>query len=114
MKPLLIATAALSLLTSQVRAADPELSVDTKRMLAYGSLAVMTGACKTTLTSDQKARLNTGLQKAAEAQKQMGEAEFTETMKVVGTQVGQNRSQICGALTPDFIETSLEEAAAGE
>ena len=113
-KTFLVAITLTALLTSQARAADTELSTDTKRLLAYGSLAVMTGACKTTLTSDQEARLNDGLQKASQAQKELTEAQFTEAMKVVGTQVGQNREQICNALTPEFVETSLEEAAAGE
>lgn len=102
------------LLTTQARAADPELSTDTKRLLAYGTLAVMTGACKTTMTPDQQKRLNTGMQAASEAQKELTEAQFTEAMKTVGAQVGQNKEQICTALTPEFIESSLEEAAAGE
>lgn len=112
-KTFLVAMTATALLTSQARAADPELSIDTKRLLAYGSLAVMAGACKATLTPDQESRLNDGLQKASQAQKELTEAQFTEAMKVVGTQVGQNKEQICGALTPDFIESSLEDAAAG-
>ena len=102
-----------ALLTSQARAADPELSTDTKRLLAYGTLAVMTGACKTTLTPEQKSTLNSGLQKASEAQKDLSEAQFTDAMKVVGTQVGQNKEQICAALTPEYVDSSLEEAAAG-
>lgn len=114
MKSCVVVVSVALLLSSQARAADPELSVDTKRMLAYGSLAVMTGACKTTLTPEQKSRLNTGMQKSAEAQKELTEAQFTETMKTVGAQVGQNREQICGALTPEFVDQSLEEAAAGE
>ncbi len=114
MKTFFVAMIATTLLMSQARAADPELSTDTKRLLAYGSLAVMTGACKTTLTPDQETRLNGGLQKASQAQKDMSEAQFTEAMKVVGTQVGQNKEQICNALTPEFVDSSLEEAAAGE
>lgn len=113
-KILLVAVSATVLFTSQVRAADPELSTDTKRMLAYGTLAVMTGACKTTLTADQRTKMNTGLQQAAEAQKELTEAQFTDMMKSVGAQVGQNKDQVCAALTPEFVNTSLEEAAAGE
>ena len=105
---------ALILLTSQARADDPELSVDTKRMLAYGTLAVMTGACKTTLPPAQAAELKSGLEKAADAQHDFSEADFTEAMKAVGAQVGSNKAQICAALTPDYITTSLEQAAAGE
>jgi hypothetical protein len=74
---------------------------------------VMAGSCKTTLTPDQESRLNSGLQKASEAQKELTEAQFTETMKTVGAQVGQNREQICSALTPEFVESSLVDAAAG-
>lgn len=114
MKPLLLAFTALALMASHARAADGELSIDTKRMLAYGTLAVMTGACKTSLTPAQQTQMNTGLQKAADAQKDLTEDQFTEAMKVVGAQVGQNKEQICASLTPDFIATSLEEAANGE
>ncbi len=114
MKMFLLAATAISLLGSQARAADPELSADTKRMLSYGTLAVMTGACKTNLPPDQAAQIRTGLQKAAEAQKDMTQEQFTEAMKTVGAQVGENKEQICASLTPEFIATSLEEAAAGE
>ena len=110
---LLAGFAATALLTSQARAADPELSSDAKRMLAYGTLAVMTAACKTSLTPAQTAQVKTGMQKAAEAQKDLTPADFTELMKTVGTQVGQNQEQVCASLTPEFIATSLEEAAAG-
>ena len=115
MKRLLLAGVTVTaLLASQARAADPELSADTKRMLAYGTLAVMTGACKTSLPPEQAAQITTGLQKAADAQKDMTQAQFTDAMKTVGAQVGQNKDQICASLTPDFIATSLEEAAAGD
>lgn len=114
MKSFLIATVAVLVLTTQARAADPELSIDTKRMLAYGTLAVMTGGCKTPLTPAQSAKIRSGLEQASEAQKQFTEAEFTDAMKAVGAQVGANKEQVCGALTPEYIDTSLEEAAAGE
>ena len=113
MKTLLFAAAIATLLASQARAADPELSIDAKRMLAYGTLAVMTGACKTSLAPDQAAQIKTGLAKASEAQQDLTEADFTEIMKAAGTQVGQNKAQVCASLTPGFIATSLEEAAAG-
>jgi hypothetical protein len=114
MKTLLLAgIAAITMLTAQARAADPELSADTKRMLAYGTLAVMTGSCKTTLTAAQTSLIRNGMQKAADAQKDLTQEQFTEAMKTVGAQVGQNREQVCSALTPEFIDTSLEEAAAG-
>ena len=114
MRTLLVTVAVTALLTAQARAADPELALDTKRMLAYGTLAVMTGACKTALTPAQSAEMNGGLQKAAEAQKELTPEQFTEMMKTVGAQVGQNKDQVCSSLTPEFIVTSLEEAAAGE
>jgi len=113
MKALLLTFALAALLIPQARAADAELSIDAKRMLAYGTLAVMTGACKTTLTQDQDAQIKNGLQKASEAQQELTQAQFSEAMKAVGAQVGQNKEQICASLTPDFIATSLEDAAAG-
>lgn len=113
MKTLLFAAAVATLLTSQARAADPELSIDAKRMLAYGTLAVMTGACKTSLAPGQSAQIKTGLTKAAEAQQDFTEADFTEMMKAAGAQIGQNKAEVCASLTPDFIATSLDEAAAG-
>ena len=94
MRTLLLAATTIGLLTSQARAADPELSIDTKRMLAYGTLAVMTGACKTTLAPGQATQIKTGLQKASEAQQEMNQDEFTQEMKAVGAQVGQNMDQI--------------------
>lgn len=111
-KTTLIALAAL-LLATQARADDADLSLDTKRMLAYGTLAVMTGACKTPLSSAQSTQMKSGLEKAATAQDQLSEADFTEAMKAVGAQVGGNKEQICSSLTPDFINTSLADAAAG-
>jgi hypothetical protein len=114
MKRLLLTAAIAGLLSPQARAADPELSIEAKRMLAYGTLAVMTGACQTTLTSDQAAQIKMGLRKAAEAQQQLTQEQFTDLMKVVGTQVGENKDQVCTSLTPDFIATSLEEAANGD
>lgn len=114
MKSLLIATVAALLLTTQARAADPELSIDSKRMLAYGTLAVLTGACKTPLTPAQSAKIKSGLEQSSEAQKQFTEAEFTDAMKGVGAQVGANKEQVCDAMTPEFVDTSLEQAAAGE
>jgi hypothetical protein len=109
----LAATLAATLLAAPARAADPELSTDTKRMLAYGTLAVLTGACKVEVTTEQDSRIKTGLSTAAAAQKDLTEAQFTEAMKAVGTQVGQNREQVCAALTPDFIDSSLTDADEG-
>jgi hypothetical protein len=114
MKPIVVALAIAALLASQARAANAELSIDAKRMLAYGTLAVMTGACKTSLTAEQSAEIKTGLEKAAQAQKDFSEADFTELMKAAGAQVGEHKAETCAALTPDFIATSLKEAAAGE
>lgn len=111
---LLVVMTVAAMLTTQARAADPELSIDTKRLLAYGSLAVMTGACKTSLTPDQASRLKIGLRTSSEAQKDLTQAQFTEAMKLVGSQLGENKAQICGALSPEFIESSLKEAEAGE
>ena len=113
MKTLLLTAVAAALLASQARAAEPELSIDAKRMLSYGTLAVMTGACKTTLTPDQAARIKAGLAHSSEAQKELPQDAFTEAMKAVGTQVGQNKDQVCAGLPPEFIETSLTDAAEG-
>ncbi len=112
MKTTLLAIAAL-LLTTQARAQDTELSLDAKRMLAYGTMAVMTGACKTPLTTDQSTKMKAGLEKAAAAQKDFSEADFTEMMKAAGAQVGSNKAEVCAALTPDFINAGLDDAAAG-
>ena len=109
----LVAAACLSL-TAPAWADDPELSADTKRMLSYGTLAVMTRSCQTKLTPAQTSKLNTGLEQSAKAQMDMNEAEFTEAMKAVGAQVGANRQQICAALTPEYVDTSLAAAATGD
>lgn len=110
---LLASLAALTLLTTQAKAADAELSTDAKRMLAYGTLAVMTRACKIELPPAQSTQIQTGLEKAANAQTDLTQAQFTDMMKDVGTQVGQNKEQVCAGLTPDFISSSLDDAAAG-
>lgn len=112
MKTILLATAAL-LTISQARAQDADLSLDAKRMLSYGTLAVMTGACKTPLTPAQSKQIKTGLEKASEAQTQFSEADFTEMMKAAGAQVGANKAEVCAALTPEFIASNIEDAAAG-
>lgn len=114
MKPVLVAFTIAALLGSQVHAADAEMSIDARRMLAYGTLAVMTGACKTNLTAEQSAEIKTGLETAAQAQKDFSEADFTELMKAAGAQLAEHKAETCAALTPDFIATSLKEAEAGE
>lgn len=114
MKKVFVALALAGLVTSQAHAAGAELSQDTKRMLAYGTLAVMTGACKTPMTPAQTSKMKNGLEKAAEAQKDLTPDMFTEAMKAVGTQVGENKEQICASLTPEFVDSSLEEAATGD
>jgi hypothetical protein len=111
-KTILLTTVAL-LLVSQAHAQDAELSIDTKRMLAYGTLAVMTGACKTPLTAAQSSQIKSGLEKAATAQTELSEADFTEMMKAAGAQVGANKAEVCAALTPEFITAGIKDAAAG-
>lgn len=110
---LVIAGLMAALSASQARAAEPELSIDAKRMLSYGALAVMTGICKPDLTTSQTAEIQKGLQTSAEAQHDLTQAQFTDLMKAVGAQVGQNKDQTCAALTPAFIDTSLKSAADG-
>ena len=112
MKTTLLATAALFLAT-HAYAQDADLSLETKRMLAYGTLAVMTGACKTPLTPTQSSQIKTGLEKSAAAQTELSEADFTEMMKAAGAQVGANKAEVCAALTPDFINSGIADAAAG-
>lgn len=113
MKTMLLATAAL-LLAAQAHAQDAELSLETRRMLSYGTLAVMTGACKTPLTAEQSAQIKSGLEKAATAQTELSEADFTEMMKAAGAQVGANKAEVCAALTPEFIASGIADAAAGK
>ena len=113
MKLLILASLTAVVLASPTRAAEPDLSIETKRMLSYGSLAVMTGICKPTLAPGQADQIQTGLQAAAEAQHDLTPAQFTEAMKTVGTRVGEDRDQICAALTPEFIATSLKNAVDG-
>ena len=113
MKTILLATAAL-LLVSQAHAQDAELSLETRRMLAYGTLAVMTGACKTPLTPAQSSQIKSGLENASNAQTELSEGDFTEMMKAAGAQIGANKAEVCAALTPEFIKTSIADAAAGK
>ena len=114
MKLLVLASLAAAVLASPTRAAEPELSTDTKRMLSYGSLAVMTGICKPTLAPGQADQIQAGLQAAAEAQHDLTPAQFTEAMKAVGARVGEDKEKVCAALTPEFIATSLKSAVDGE
>ncbi|GEM_PF-4993145 len=113
MKTILLATAAF-LLVSQAHAQDAEMSLETRRMLAYGTLAVMTGACKTPLTPAQSSQIKTGLETASKAQTELSEGDFTEMMKAAGAQVGANKAEVCAALTPEFISNGIADAAAGK
>lgn len=113
MKVILLAAAIAGVLPMSARAADGELSLETRQMLAYGTLAVLTGVCKTPLTAAQSAQIKTGLEKAAKAQQELTEADFTAQMKGAGAQIGENREQVCAAVTPEFVANSLEEAADG-
>jgi len=112
-KTILLATAAF-LLVSQAHAQDAEMSLETRRMLAYGTLAVMTGACKTPLTPAQSSQIKTGLETASKAQTELSEGDFTEMMKAAGAQVGANKAEVCAALTPEFISNGIADAAAGK
>ncbi|HEY0205840.1 MAG TPA: hypothetical protein VGC15_16980 [Acetobacteraceae bacterium] len=112
MNKFLLAATLAALLTSQARAADSESWIDAKRMLAYGTLTVITSACKTNLTADQAVQIKTGLQKASDSQHDMTQDEFTDVMKAVGAEIGENKDEICATITPDFIATSLKDAAA--
>lgn len=113
MKKISLATLAACLLTSSAMAVGPELSLDSRRLLSYGTLAVMTGACKVQLTSEQESRLRKGMSAAADAQKDFTQDEFKELMKDAGTQVGANKESVCAELTPSFVEKSLKDAADG-
>ena len=113
MKLLVLASLGAIALASPTRAAEPDLSIEAKRMLSYGSLAVMTGICKPTLAPGQADQIQAGLQAAAEAQHDLTQAQFTDAMKAVGTQVGGNKEQVCAALTPDFVDTGLKNASDG-
>ncbi len=114
MNRFLLTAVLCSIVAGQARAADPELSIDARRMLGFGTLAVMIGACKPVVTAEQTAQINKGLEAAADKQKDFTEDEFTEMMKAAGAQIGTNRAAVCGALTPDYIDTSIKQAAAGE
>lgn len=43
----------------------------------------------------------------------MTQARFTDAMRAVGARVGENWQQVCAALTPDVIDTSLKSAVDG-
>lgn len=113
MKPLLLAATVTALLTTQGWAADPKTWIDAKRMVAFGTLAVVTTSCRTPLTPQQDAQIKTGLQLASATQQVLTQREFTEAMKAVGAEVGENKDEICAGLTPESVAVSLKDAIAG-
>lgn len=108
--------AAAFLLTACVAgsAVAQDLSLDAKRMLAYGTTAVMVGACDMPITAKQKERMNSGLAKYAEKQTELTQADFAELMKAAGAQIGANKAEVCAQVLAMDVDVLLADAEQGK
>ena len=112
MKPTVLAAAcALSAFAS---AHAQELSLDARRMLAYGTTAVVVKSCGLPITDAENKQMMGALAKYAERQKDVSQEQFTEAMKAAGAQIGGNKAAVCGEAATTSIADMLAEDEKGE
>ena len=107
----LAAAFTLSVLAS-VQAQD--LSPDAKRMLAYGTTAIVVKSCGLPITAAENKKMMDSLAKYAERQKDITQDQFTEAMKAAGAQIGSNKEAVCGEAATTSISDMLAEDEKGE
>lgn len=107
-----VLAAACALSVASAHAQD--LSPDTKRMLAYGTTAIVVKSCGLPITAAENKRMMDSLAKYAERQKDITQDQFTEAMKAAGAQIGSNKEAVCGEAATTSIADMLAEDEKGE
>ena len=112
MKPTVLAAACL--LSAFTPALAQDLSPDAKRLLAYGTVAVVVRSCDLPITDTENKQMMDAMSKYADQQKDISKDQFTEAMKAAGAQVGSNKEAVCGEAKTTSIADMLAEAEKGE
>jgi len=112
MKPTVLAAACM--LSAFTPALAQDLSPDAKRLLAYGTVAVVVKSCGLPITDAENKQMMDAMAKYAEQQKDISKDQFTEAMKAAGAQVGSNKEAVCGEASTTSISDMLAEAEKGE
>lgn len=106
--------AAACILTLPAVAVAQDLALNTRRMLSYGTTAVIVKTCDLPITAAENNRMMGSLQKYAEAQTELTPAQFTEAMQAAGAQIGQNKDAVCAEASGKSVADMLAEAEQGE
>jgi hypothetical protein len=114
MKSVTFIAASLLVAGLNMSAQAADLSLDAKRMLSYGTTAVEVKVCDLPITEAEKTTMMTQLAKYADAQKDLTQDDFTETMKTVGAQIGANKDAICAQLAMQTVAQLLAEDEEGK
>ena len=112
MKPTVLAAACL--LSAFTPALGQDLSPDAKRLLAYGTIAVVVRSCDLPITDTENKQMMDAMSKYADQQKDISKDQFTEAMKAAGAQIGSNKETVCGEAKTTSISDMLAEAEKGE
>lgn len=112
MKPTVLAAACM--LSAFTPALAQDFSPDAKRLLAYGTVAVVVKSCGLPVTDAENKQMMDAMAKYAEQQKDISKEQFTEAMKAAGAQVGSNKEAVCGEASTTSISDMLAEAEKGE
>ena len=114
MKRIAFAAMCLLSLPAPRPASAQDLSLDTRRMLSYGTTAVMVRSCNLPITPAQNKQMMDALAKYADKQKDLSQEQFTEAMKAAGAQIGSNKEAVCAQLADANIADMLAEDEEGK
>ncbi len=102
------------MLSALTPALAQDLSPDAKRLLAYGTVAVVVRSCGLPITDAENQQMMGAMAKYADQQKDISKEQFTEAMKAAGAQIGSNKESVCGEAKTTSISDMLTEAEKGE
>ena len=114
MKLFSVSAACLLLACVTVPAKADDLSLDARRMLSYGTTAVMVKVCNLPITPAENTKMMTALAKYADAQKDLSQEAFTESMKTAGAQIAANKDAICAQIATQTIAEMLADDEEGK
>lgn len=114
MKLLTLAAACLAGLSAFAPAFAQDVSLDGRRMLSYGTTAVMVQVCNLPITSSEKTQMMDALKLYADKQTDVSQEAFTEAMKAAGAQIGSNKEAICAQIATQTIAAMLADDEQGK
>lgn len=114
MKSVTLTVACLVGLFAFTPAFAQDISLDGRRMLSYGTTAVMVKVCDLPITASEKTQMMDALKLYAEKQKDVSQEVFTESMKAAGTQIGANKEAICAQIATQTIASMLADDEQGK